>query len=104
MHYSLCKPLDSKRKRGIVLRGSKCRPLTGLILFENIACSLVILAPVVLHRRLRNRSALERCNIRYPCLAYVISGESEIYGGYVKIAGKTRIPNVASFKGMTYSK
>ena len=35
--------------------------------------------------------------------AYVISGESEIYGGYVKIAGKTRIPNVASFKGRAVS-
>ena len=35
--------------------------------------------------------------------AYVISGESEICGGYVKIAGKTRIPNVASFKGRAVS-
>ena len=35
--------------------------------------------------------------------AYAISGESEIYGGYVKIAGKTRIPNVASFKGRAVS-
>ena len=35
--------------------------------------------------------------------AYVISGESEIYGGYVKIAGKTRIANVASFKGRAVS-
>ena len=35
--------------------------------------------------------------------AYAISGESEIYGGYVKIAGKTRIPNVASFKGSAVS-
>ena len=35
--------------------------------------------------------------------AYVISGESEIYGGYVKIAGKTRIPNVATFKGRAVS-
>ena len=35
--------------------------------------------------------------------AYVISGESEIYGGYVKIAGKTRIANVASFKGSAVS-
>ncbi len=35
--------------------------------------------------------------------AYVISGESEIYGGYVKIAGKTRIPNVAKFTGSAVS-
>ena len=35
--------------------------------------------------------------------AYVISGESEIYGDYVRIAGKTRIANVASFKGSAVS-
>ena len=35
--------------------------------------------------------------------AYVISGESEIYSDYVRIAGKTRIPNVASFKGRAVS-
>ncbi|MFR5039595.1 MAG: fibronectin type III domain-containing protein [[Eubacterium] siraeum] len=35
--------------------------------------------------------------------AYVISGESEIYSGYVRIAGKTRIANVASFKGSAVS-
>ena len=35
--------------------------------------------------------------------AYAISGESEIYSDYVKIAGKTRIPNVASFKGRAVS-
>ena len=35
--------------------------------------------------------------------AYVISGESEIYGGYVKIAGKTRIPNVTTFTGSAVS-
>ena len=35
--------------------------------------------------------------------AYVISGESEIYGGYVKIAGKTRIANVAKFTGSAVS-
>ncbi len=35
--------------------------------------------------------------------AYVISGESEIYSDYVKIAGKTRIANVASFKGSAAS-
>ena len=35
--------------------------------------------------------------------AYVISGESEIYGGYVRIAGKTRIANVATFKGSAVS-
>ena len=35
--------------------------------------------------------------------AYAISGESEIYSDYVKIAGKTRIPNVASFKGSAVS-
>ena len=35
--------------------------------------------------------------------AYAISGESEIYGGYVKIAGKTRIPNVAKFTGSAVS-
>ncbi len=35
--------------------------------------------------------------------AYVISGESEIYGGYVRIAGKTRIANVAKFTGSAVS-
>ena len=35
--------------------------------------------------------------------AYVISGESEIYSDYVRIAGKTRIANVASFKGSAVS-
>ena len=35
--------------------------------------------------------------------AYVISGESEIYSDYVRIAGKTRIPNVAKFTGSTVS-
>ena len=35
--------------------------------------------------------------------AYAISGESEIYSGYVRIAGKTRIANVASFKGSAVS-
>ena len=35
--------------------------------------------------------------------AYAISGESEIYSDYVRIAGKTRIPNVASFKGRAVS-
>ena len=35
--------------------------------------------------------------------AYAISGESEIYSDYVKIAGKTRIPNVAKFTGSTIS-
>ena len=35
--------------------------------------------------------------------AYVISDESEIYGGYVKIAGKTRIANVAKFTGSAVS-
>ena len=43
---TLCKSLDSKRKRGIVFRGSDCRPLTALALLYNIARSLVILAPV----------------------------------------------------------
>ena len=35
--------------------------------------------------------------------AYAISGESEIYSDYVRIAGKTRIANVASFKGSAVS-
>ena len=35
--------------------------------------------------------------------AYAISGESEIYSNYVRIAGKTRIANVASFKGSAVS-
>ena len=35
--------------------------------------------------------------------AYAISGESEIYSDYVRIAGKTRITNVASFKGSAVS-
>ena len=35
--------------------------------------------------------------------AYAISGESEIYSDYVRIAGKTRIPNVAKFTGSTVS-
>ena len=35
--------------------------------------------------------------------AYVISGESEIYSDYVRIAGKTRTANVASFKGSAVS-
>ena len=35
--------------------------------------------------------------------AYVISGESEIYSDYVRIAGKTRIPNVAKFTGSAVS-
>ena len=35
--------------------------------------------------------------------AYAISGESEIYSDYVRIAGKTRIANVALFKGSAVS-
>ncbi len=35
--------------------------------------------------------------------AYAISGKSEIYSDYVRIAGKTRIANVASFKGSAVS-
>ena len=35
--------------------------------------------------------------------AYAISCESEIYSDYVRIAGKTRIANVASFKGSAVS-
>ena len=35
--------------------------------------------------------------------AYVISGESEIYSDYVRIAGKTRIVNVAKFIGSSVS-
>ena len=35
--------------------------------------------------------------------AYAISGESEIYSDYVRIAGKTRIPNVAKFTGSAVS-
>ena len=35
--------------------------------------------------------------------AYAISCESEIYSDYVRIAGKTRIVNVASFKGSAVS-
>ena len=35
--------------------------------------------------------------------AYAISGETEIYSDYVRIAGKTRIANVASFKGSAVS-
>ena len=35
--------------------------------------------------------------------AYAISGESEIYSDYVRIAGKTRIPNVTTFTGSAVS-
>ena len=35
--------------------------------------------------------------------AYAISGESEIYSDYVRIAGKTRITNVAKFTGSAVS-
>ena len=47
---TLCKPLDSKRKRGVVLCGSNCSPLSTPVLLNNIARSLVILAPVEFYR------------------------------------------------------
>ena len=62
---TLCKSLDSKHKRGIILRGSNYRPLTALVLLDRIAGSLVILAPVKLYLTCRNCRTSKLCNIRY---------------------------------------
>ena len=69
INSTLCKSLDCKGKRGVVLGSSKHRPLSTLVLLDNVACSLVILSPVEFYRTCRNSRTCECSYLRYPRLS-----------------------------------
>ena len=60
----LCKPLN-RDFGNIIIHSLDFSPPSTLILLDNVARSLIILAPVELHSTCRNRRTCELCNIRY---------------------------------------